>query len=249
MNFGPEYFEFFGGVEQGVSYPLTDSDIFWPYPFEYGATWNDSMSGTLNVQGVIINRSGTTESTNNGFGSLSMPGGAQLDDVTRVEMTREITDSSFTGVNIYVVHQIRFHHGNLLAPLVIHTNFQVISGLDTTVTNSTEVFQSYTVGLTSIAPPKEEFGMFPNPARDDVQVVWSSFSASSNCGGEGHHRTCSRRDSFRFRDELDNDRCERVGKWRIYRHCRSRPKQPHHEEVNRGVNTKAPNTLCRFCLP
>ena len=179
MNFGPEYFEFFGGVEQGVSYPLTDSDIFWPYPFEYGATWNDSMSGTLNVQGVIINRSGTTESTNNGFGSLSMPGGAQLDDVTRVEMTREITDSSFTGVNIYVVHQIRFHHGNLLAPLVIHTNFQVISGLDTTVTNSTEVFQSYSVGLTSIAPPKEEFGMFPNPARDEVQVVWSSFSASS----------------------------------------------------------------------
>ena len=54
-NLGPEYFEFFGGVEQGVSYPLTDSDIFWPYPFEYGETWNDAMSGTLNVQGMIIN--------------------------------------------------------------------------------------------------------------------------------------------------------------------------------------------------
>ena len=178
-NLGPDSFEFFGGVEQGGSYPLTDSDIFWPYPFEYGSTWNDSMSGTLNVQGTITNRSGITESTNNGFGALSMPGGVQLEDVTRVEMTREITDSSFTGVNIYVVHQVRFHQGELLAPLVIHTNLQVISELDTTVSNSTEVLQSYTVGLTSIAPPKEEFGMFPNPARDDVQVVWSSFSASS----------------------------------------------------------------------
>ena len=178
-NLGPEFFEFFGGVEQGGSYPLSDSDIFWPYPFEYGATWNDSMSGALNVQGIIINRSGITESTNNGFGSLFMPGGVQLDDVTRVEITREITDSSFTGVNTYVVHQIRFHHGDLLAPLVLHTNIQVISELDTTVSNSTEVLQSYTVGLTPIAPPKEEFGMFPNPATDDVQLVWSSFDASS----------------------------------------------------------------------
>jgi hypothetical protein len=178
-NLGPDFFEFFGGVEQGLSYPLTDSDRLWSYPFEYEETWNDSMSGTLNAQGMIINRSGTTESTNNGFGSVSMPGGVQLDDVTRVEMTREITDSSFTGVNIYVVHQIRFHQGTMVAPLVVHTNFQIISELDTTVTNSTEVLQAYTVGLTSIAPPKEEFGMFPNPARDDVQVVWSSYGASS----------------------------------------------------------------------
>jgi hypothetical protein len=179
MNLGPDYFEFFGGIEQGGSYPLTDSDRFWPYPFEYGATWNDSMSGTLNVQGTIINRTGTTESTMNGYGSVSMPGGVQLDDVARVEMMREITDSSFTGVNIYVVHQVRFHQGTLVSPLVVHTNFQVISELDTTVTNSTEFLQSYTVGQTSMEQPKEEFGMFPNPARDDVQVVWSSFDASS----------------------------------------------------------------------
>jgi hypothetical protein len=179
MNFGPEYFEFFGGVEQGVSYPLTDSDIFWPYPFEYGETWNDSMSAELNVQGVIINRSGTTESTMNGYGTMSLPGGVQLDDVTRVEMTREITDSSFTGVNIYVVHQIRFHQGTMVAPVLLHTNFQIITELDTTVSGYSEVLQAYTVGLTSIAQPKEEFGMFPNPARDDVQLVWSSFDASS----------------------------------------------------------------------
>lgn len=179
MNLGPNYFEFFGGIEQGGSYPLSDSDRFWPYPFEYGATWNDSMSGTLNVQGTIINRTGTTQSTMNGYGSVSMPGGVQLDDVTRLEMTREITDSSFTGVNIYVVHQIRFNQGDLLAPIVVHTNLQVISGLDTTVTNSTEVLQSYTAGQTSIEQPQSEFGMFPNPARDDVQLVWSSFDASS----------------------------------------------------------------------
>jgi len=178
-NLGPDFFEFFGGVEQGVSYPLTDSDRLWSYPFEYEETWNDSMSGTLDAQGIIINRTGTTESTLNGYGSISLPGGVQLDDVTRVEMTREITDSSFTGVNIYVVHQIRFHQGTMVAPLVVHTNFQMISELDTTVTNSTEVLQSYTVGQTSMEQPKEEFGMFPNPARDDVQVVWSSFGASS----------------------------------------------------------------------
>ncbi len=179
-NFGPEFFEFFGGVEQGVSYPLTDSDRFWSYPFEYGETWNDSMSGTLNAQGMIINRSGTTESTLNGYGSLLMPGGFQLDNVTRVQLEREIIDSSFVGVDIYKINQIRFYHDTLLAPLIVHTNFQIISELDTTVLDNTELLQSYTVGLASIEQPKAEFGMFPNPASNNVQVVWSSFGASTN---------------------------------------------------------------------
>jgi len=179
-NFGPEFFEFFGGVEQGASYPLDDSDRFWPYPFEYGETWNDSMSGTLNAQGMIINRSGTTESTLNGYGSLLMPGGFQLDDVTRVQLDREIIDSSFVGVDIYKINQIRFYHDTLLAPLIVHTNFQIISELDTTVIDNTELLQSYTVGVSPIEQPKAEFGMFPNPASNNVQVVWSSFGASTN---------------------------------------------------------------------
>jgi hypothetical protein len=178
VNFGPDFFEFFGGVEQGVSYPLTDSDIFWPYPFEYGETWNDSMSAVLNAQGLIINRSGTTESTLDGYGSISLPGGIQLDDVTRVELNREIIDSSFIGVDIYKINQTRFFHGSLLAPLVVHTELQIISELDTTVIDYTELLQSYTVGLASIEQPKAEFGMFPNPASNNVQVVWSSFEAS-----------------------------------------------------------------------
>jgi hypothetical protein len=177
-NFGPEFFEFFGGVEQGASYPLTDSDIFWPYPFEYGETWNDSMSGTLDAQGIIINRSGTTESTLNGYGTISLPGGIQLDDVTRVELNREIIDSSFVGVDIYKVNQTRFYHGALLSPLIVHTNFQIITELDTTVIIYTELLQSYTAGLASIEQPKAEFGMFPNPASNNVQMVWSSFGAS-----------------------------------------------------------------------
>ena len=180
FNLGPDFFEFFGGVEQGVSYPLTDSDIFWPYPFEYGETWNDSMSGTLNAQGIIINRTGTTESTLNGYGTISLPGGIQLDDVTRVELNREIIDSSFVGVDIYKVNQIRFYHGTLLAPLVVHTNFQIISELDTTVVDYTELLQSYTLGLALIEQPKAEFGLFPNPASNNVQMVWSSFGASPN---------------------------------------------------------------------
>jgi hypothetical protein len=179
-NFGPEFFEFFGGVEQGASYPLTDSDIFWPYPFEYGETWNDSMSGTLDVQGIIINRTGITESTLNGYGNISLPGGIQLDDVTRVELNREIIDSSFVGVDIYKINQTRFFHGTLLAPLVVHTNAQIISELDTTVIDYTELLQLYTVGVSPIEQPKAEFGMFPNPASNNVQVVWSSFGASTN---------------------------------------------------------------------
>ena len=109
-----------------------------------------------------------------------MPGGFQLNDVTRVQLDREIIDSSFVGVDIYKVNQIRFYHDTLLAPIVVHMNFQIISELDTTVIDYTELLQSYTVGVASIEQPKAEFGMFPNPASSNVQVVWSSFLAPTN---------------------------------------------------------------------
>ncbi|PCJ81892.1 MAG: hypothetical protein COA49_02710 [Bacteroidetes bacterium] len=177
VNFGPDYLEYLGGVEQGISYPLTNSEIFFPYPFTYGETWIDDMSGTLNAAGMIINRSGIVESTVDGYGSLSLPGGIQLNDVTRVKTHREITDSTIIGVDTYVIDQIRFYQGTMLAPLVSHANIQIISPLDTTVINYCELLQTYTVGIDNIVTQDErlDFGMFPNPATSRVQVVTPSF--------------------------------------------------------------------------
>ena len=42
FNFGPDVYEYYGGVEGGVSYPYYDSEIYFPYPFEYGETWTDT---------------------------------------------------------------------------------------------------------------------------------------------------------------------------------------------------------------
>lgn len=177
LNLGPDYFEFFGGVEQGSSYPLTNSERFFPYPFTFGDTWTDNMSGTLDVAGLILNRTGTVESTIDGYGSISLPGGIQLDDVTRVNLHREITDSSEVGVDIYIIDQIRFYQGTMLAPLVNHSHLQVISPLDTTIADYFEIIQGYTVGIDQVVDQETgvEFGMFPNPATDKVQVVTSSF--------------------------------------------------------------------------
>ena len=36
------------------------------------------------------------------------------------------------------------------------------------------------MGVSPIEQPKAEFGMFPNPASNNVQVVWSSFGAPTN---------------------------------------------------------------------
>jgi|GEM_PF-934869 len=177
LNLGPDYYEYFGGVEQGSSYPLTNSERFFPYPFTFGDTWTDGMSGTLNIAGLIINRSGIVESTVDGYGSISLPGGIQLDDVTRVNLHRVITDSSEVGVDIYIVDHIMFYEGTMLAPLVNHTHLQIVSPLDTTIADYFEILQGYAVGIDQVVDQETgvEFGMFPNPATDKVQVVTSSF--------------------------------------------------------------------------
>lgn len=51
-NFGPNFYEFYGTVEQGGVYPFEESEKYFPYPFPMNELFENEMSYNLTVQGV-----------------------------------------------------------------------------------------------------------------------------------------------------------------------------------------------------
>ncbi|HIK67665.1 MAG TPA: T9SS type A sorting domain-containing protein [Flavobacteriales bacterium] len=174
-NYGPDVFEYFGGVEGGASYPYNDSEIYFPYPFSYGETWTDTFDNVLNIAGFETHRSGIVSSVVDGYGTLDLPGGVHLDDVTRISLSREITDSSMTGEVTYLIDVAMFYSGTTVVPMVTHTHLQVIEVQDTSIQDYTEILQSYLVEIDELQNEATEinFTMFPNPASSKVQFVFA----------------------------------------------------------------------------
>jgi len=174
-NFGPYFFEFFGGVEQGASYPLSNSERFFPYPYNYGETHEDEMGGVLNIQGVTAYRSGVNLSALDGYGLLTLPGGVQLDDVLRIRLNRSISDSTIMGITQYDIEQVLFLQNGLVVPLIAHTFLQIVEGIDTTEYNYTEILQTYLMDVEETHEQQSySFALFPNPAQEKVQIVWGA---------------------------------------------------------------------------
>lgn len=175
-NYGPDVYEYYGGVEGGASYPYYDSEIYFPYPFSYGETWTDTFDNVLNIVGFETHRSGIVSSVVDGYGTLDLPGGVHLDDVTRISLSREITDSSMTGEVTYLIDYTMFYSGTIVIPMVTHTHLQVIEGQDTTIQDYSEILQSYLLEIDELQHEvtKLDFTMFPNPANSQVQFVFAN---------------------------------------------------------------------------
>jgi hypothetical protein len=170
-NYGPDFFEYHGGAEQGVSYPYTDPETYHPYPFSFGETFEDNMAATVNIAGIETNRTGASSTTFDGYGAIDLPGGDHLEHISRLRCNRAITDSSITGVTSYTIDQIWFFQNGLLSPVVTHTDvvIETPEGNDHLV--FTEHLQSYTVATDEIEV-ELDFAMFPNPARDFINLKY-----------------------------------------------------------------------------
>ena len=182
-NYGPDVFEYYGGVEGGVSYAYSDSEIYFPYPFSFGETWTDTFENVLNIFGVETHRSGVVSSEVNGYGTLDLPGGVHVEDVSRLSISRVIVDNAkATGEVTYLIDLDMFYAGTTVVPMVTHTHFQVIEGQDTATQDYTEILQSYLVAVDELQHIETEtdFSMFPNPASSKVQFVFASRALTFN---------------------------------------------------------------------
>ena len=174
---GPYTQEYYGGVENGASYPYDDSEHFYDYPFAFESTHSDDSYNELNIQGLATYRSIETNSACDGYGVLTLPGeGNTYDDVYRVRVNRLISDSTITGTTVIEVDQIQFLAQGLGSPLVLHTSLYIASAGGTDEYQFCEFMQQYTVGTEEIIAPS--FALFPNPTSDVATIKWASTAES-----------------------------------------------------------------------
>lgn len=197
-NFGPEFFEYFGGEEDGVSYPLDDSQRFFPYPFSYGETYADSTYALMNIQGVETFRKGEAVSEFNGYGSILHPSGIQMDNVSRISTQRTLQDSTDSDYVSITIDIVMFIQDTIAIPIVQHSDVLITQGVEEIIYDTifadtlqlevdtilidtilptvlynysfVEVLQSMSSGAEEIETP--EFAMFPNPSTEGVTLKW-----------------------------------------------------------------------------
>ena len=175
-NFGPDIYEYYGGVEGGISYPYADSEEFYPFPFEYGQTHLDSSYNQLNIQGVLVNRTIITNSAFDGYGTLNLPNQVSYDDVCRISLYRFIEDISKTGTTTMIVDQTLFMQNGIAIPLVAHSLITINTDGDVMDFDVMEFLLSYTVDAEEVE--EDQFAMFPNPASDRVTLKWFAGESS-----------------------------------------------------------------------
>lgn len=197
-NFGPDFYELYGTVEQGTSYSFEESEKYLPFPFPINEPFENEMSYTITVQGVDYTRTSVVNSVLDGYGSILHPTGIQFDNINRVRMSRSLEEVSSQGVVNYYTDVVMFFQDTLVLPLVQHTDVLITQGVEEIVTDTIfadslmtvidtvlidtippTVLYDYTVVevLQSIAMNAEEveapdFAMFPNPATDRVTMKW-----------------------------------------------------------------------------
>lgn len=171
-NFGPDMYEYFGGVENGASYPYTDSEEFYPYPFNYGDTHEDSTENTLFITGMETFRSIYSTAAFDGYGILNMPNETVYDDACRIRVHRTITDSTIAGVTQYVIDQVQFFQNGLVSPVVVHTDMIIGKGTGEMEINVLEYLQNYS-DASAEAVELDVFALYPNPASNKVMLRWA----------------------------------------------------------------------------
>lgn len=176
-NFGPDMYEYFGGAENGASYPYTDSEEFYPYPFNYGETHEDSTENVLFITGMETFRSIYSTAAFDGYGTLNLPNETVYDDACRIRVHRSITDSTIAGVTQYVVAQIQFYQNGLVSPVVVHTDMIIGEGAEQMEINVLEYLQNYSAASTEDVE-LDLFAMYPNPASNKVMLRWATGAES-----------------------------------------------------------------------
>ena len=197
-NFGPDYYEFFGAVEQGVSYPFEESEKYLPYPFPMDELFENEMTYSLTVQGVEYERTSQVSAVLDGYGSIIHPSGMEFDNVNRVRMNRQLEEISSQGVVNYDMEYVMFFQDTLVLPIVQHSDVLITQGVEEVVIDTifsdslntvidtilldtipptvlyeytiVEVLQSLAMGVKEEAAL--DFAMFPNPSTDRVTMKW-----------------------------------------------------------------------------
>ena len=172
-SFGDSY-EYHGGVQNNLIVWYSDTEEYFPFPFNIGDTSEDTFASDYGTAGITVYRTGTVEAECISEGTLTLPGGVSYENVYRVHMTEVLVDSTFLGTYEVVVDGDYFMTEEIPFAAAALLN---ISTTDTPITGA-PVYTEYAVAVWMaeyvVDTPEQAaatWAMVPNPARDHITLV------------------------------------------------------------------------------
>jgi hypothetical protein len=178
-------YQFFGGAENQLIVEYTDSEEYFPLPFNVDDSWEDTFAATFGAAGITFERSGTISTNCLAQGSLTLPGGQVLEDAYRISVSEYLRDSTFLGT--YEIFSEGDYWFAADYPLVAFANLTqttfdtTVGGEPITQESSFSVWmESYTVGLETVAQAPS-WSMMPNPASNQLTIARGNFQLPAEC--------------------------------------------------------------------
>ena len=178
-------YQFFGGTENQLIVAYTDSEEYFPLPYNVDDSWEDTFAATFGAAGITFERSGTISTNCVAQGSLTLPGGQVLEDAYRISVSEYLMDSTFLGTyEIISEGDYWFAEDYPLVAFanVTQTTFDTTTGGEPiTQESSFSVWmESYTVGLETVVHAPS-WSMMPNPAAAQVTIARGNFQMPVEC--------------------------------------------------------------------
>jgi Secretion system C-terminal sorting domain len=158
----------FAGSDDGTSVIVhAPQGKFIAFPCTFGTSWNSPQNASFSYDETPVTRTGTFSGHADGYGTLVMPGGT-VPNVLRVHWTHTLQDATPFFTISYIYDSYAFFVAGQPHPIV------------ELVTASTDVgggpivnqFSRWSGDITTAidAPQVPAFGVFPNPASDQVNI-------------------------------------------------------------------------------
>lgn len=142
--------------------PLTELK----FPCTFGTTWSDNMSASYVVSGIIpVTRLGSITGVGDAYGTLHLPEAAEIPDVLRVKVRRQVNDNSALA-NVTRISNIFYFYGqNSAYPMLQLTQDSVQIGTGAWAVAKTAQWQgqSFIVGVDELSADQVDFVAYPNP--------------------------------------------------------------------------------------
>jgi hypothetical protein len=155
--------------------PLSDPYLAQKLPCSMGTTWTDTDAASFSIDGVpgTFTRSGVINGHADAYGTLMLPGSTV--NVLRVyTYLNEFNDGGLSDIthkrHTYSYYQL---FGKVPVLRIISDTLTATFPSTTVAEQLTEWLDSASVGIEQRAIPQSDFAIFPNPAQDQVSVMFA----------------------------------------------------------------------------
>ncbi|MFA5781092.1 MAG: T9SS type A sorting domain-containing protein [Bacteroidales bacterium] len=160
--------------EDNFSYITVYSDPqkMFVFPFSYGLVFTDNFTATYTSSGIVHTKTGTSSSEGDGWGTLLLHGNT-FNNVLRVKITQNYTDQSANGTISTYLQSYLWYDGIHKAPLLTFNEY-LITCNGTSYTIIKVAINSDVVGIKEPGCPKISVSLYPNPAKDVLNIYSSA---------------------------------------------------------------------------